>query len=414
MQKVSILSLTFLFSIFSSAQEQLTLTDTDRLLIKNNLELLVAQYNINIAEAQKTQAKLFSNPELSVQIPAYSKQEGWLDLKKDIDISLQQAVQIAGKRKAGIQLAEGQKELALQQYELLAKQLKYAVHNSFFTIYYLKQSIDKTHLEISKIKNIIDALKIQYNKGNITLNELIRVTASYNSLSNSILELQNSIDEEKSNLKTLLLLSPDSDFILSPTSSELDKYSLDFINLSDVLAKAEEQQPQIKLAEAAIRLNKMQLKYEKKQALPDLQFGAGYSKSGEYVPNAVYFSAGIAIPLFNRNQGNIKTAEYQLKQAQTDKELQQNILKNKIVWDFGKIKAILERNSGIDPDFEKQFDALMTHVSENYMKRNISLLEFTDLIETYHEQIVQLNHLKLQQIMAYEDLDYDTGYNLFN
>jgi cobalt-zinc-cadmium efflux system outer membrane protein len=416
MQKIRNLLFSFFIFVFSSAQtnnQNITLSETDRLLIKNNLELLVAKYNVNVAEAQRIQAKLFNNPELAVEVPAYSKEKGWFNVRGDIDVSIQEAIQIAGKRKAGIKLAESQKELAGWQYELLAQQMKYVVHNSFFTIYYLQKSIDKTGIEISKIRNIIDALKTQYNKGNVTLNELIRVTATYNSLSNSMLDLTNSINEEKNNLSVLLLLDPALDFTPAPTPAELDKYSLDLLSLPYVIEKAEEQHPQIKLAEAGINMSERQLKYEKKQVVPDLQLGVGYSKEGGYVPNLTYASVGLSIPIFNRNQGNIKAMEYQLKQAQLDKNIQENILKNNIILAYTKIQSIQENNDKIAPDFESQFDELMTSVSDNYMKRNISLLEFTDLIETYQDQIVQLNNLRLQRIMAYEDLDYNTGYTLF-
>ncbi len=416
MQKI--IRLSFLFFAFvplfaQTNNQNLTLAETDQLLIKNNLSLLAAKYNVNIAESQKIQAKLFDNPDLALTIPAYSKEHGWFDVVGDVDVSLMQAIKIAGKRKAGIDLAESQKQLAVWQYELLAKQLKYAVHSSYFTIYYLQKSIDKTSTETIKLKTIINALQVQYNKGNVTLNEFIRITASYNSLSSDILELQNSIHQEKNNLRTLLLLSSESDFTPTPTFSELNKYSLSLTSLPDIIQKAEAQHPEIKLADASVYASEMQLKYEKKQAIPDLQFGVGYSKDGDYTKYLTYANFGVSIPIFNRNQGNIKAAEYQVKQSQVARDNQKNILESQIKYSYDRVKAIEARTSDIGSDFESQFDLLMTNVSENYMKRNLSMLEFTDLIESYHEQIVQLNNLKLEKILSYEDLNYNTGYNLF-
>ncbi len=413
-----IISFSLLFFCFVSLYAQtnnrnLTLTETDQLLIKNNLSLLAAKYNIDIAESQKIQAKLFDNPDLAVTIPAYSKDHGWFDVVGDVDVSLMQAIKIAGKRKAGIDLAESQKQLAVWQYELLAKQLKYAVHSSYFTIYYLQKSIDKTTTETAKLKTIINALKVQYDKGNVTLNELIRITASYNSLSSDILELQTSIYQEKNNLRTLLLLGGGTDFTPTPTTTELNKYSLSLTSLPDIIQKAQEQHPEIKLADANVYANEMLLKFEKKQAVPDLQFGVGYSKDGDYVKYLTYANFGVSIPIFNRNQGNIKSAEYQVKQSQLDRDNQKNMLESQIKYSYDRVKAIEARTSDIGSDFESQFDLLMTNVSENYMKRNLSLLEFTDLIESYHEQVVQLNNLRLEKILSYEDLNYNTGYNLF-
>lgn len=407
-------SLLLFVNLFYTQNKNLTLADADDLLIKNNLSLFAARYEVDMAEANKIQARLFDNPDISFQVPAYSKDKGWFDLNGDYELTLQQAIKIAGKKKSGVNLAESQKKLANWQYELLVKQLIYAVHNSYFTIYYLQQSINKTSVEIEKIKTIIDALQVQYKKGNVTLNEVIRMTATYNSLSSDVLELQNSISGEQNNLRTLLLIKPEYELTPTPTTTELNKYSLKLINLNDAIDKSMAQHPEIKIAEAEIYMNQMQLKYEKKQVIPDLQIGIGFSKNGEYVKNETLANIGFSIPIFNRNQGNIKNAEYKIKQSEIEKKNQENIISNQIKLSFEKIKALENRYSHLDPEFEKQFDFLMTSVSDNYMKRNLSLLEFTDLIETYHEQIIQLNNLKLQKLLAYEELNYNTGYAIFN
>lgn len=407
-------SLLLFVNFFYTQNKNLTLADADDLLIKNNLSLLAARYEVDMAEANKIQARLFDNPDISFQVPAYSKDKGWFDLNGDYELTLQQAIKIAGKKKSGVNLAESQKQLANWQYELLVKQLIYAVHNSYFTIYYLQQSINKTSVEIEKIKTIIDALQVQYKKGNVTLNEVIRMTATYNSLSSDVLELQNTISGEQNNLRTLLLIKPEYELTPTPTNTELNKYSLQLINLNDAIDKSMAQHPEIKIAEAEIYMNQMQLKYEKKQVIPDLQLGLGFSKNGEYVKNETLANIGFSIPIFNRNQGNIKNVEYKIKQSEIEKKNQENIISNQIKLSFEKIKALENRYSHLDPEFEKQFDFLMTSVSDNYMKRNLSLLEFTDLIETYHEQIIQLNNLKLQKLLAYEELNYNTGYAIFN
>lgn len=407
-------SLLLFVNFFYTQNKNLTLADADDLLIKNNLSLLAARYEVDMAEANKIQARLFDNPDISFQVPAYSKDKGWFDLNGDYELTLQQAIKIAGKKKSGVNLAESQKQLANWQYELLVKQLIYAVHNSYFTIYYLQQSINKTSVEIEKIKTIIDALQVQYKKGNVTLNEVIRMTATYNSLSSDVLELQNTISGEQNNLRTLLLIKPEYELTPTPSTTELNKYSLQLINLNDAIDKSMAQHPEIKIAEAEIYMNQMQLKYEKKQVIPDLQIGIGFSKNGEYVKNETLANIGFSIPIFNRNQGNIKNAEYKIKQSEIEKKNQENIISNQIKLSFEKIKVLENRYSHLDPEFEKQFDFLMTSVSDNYMKRNLSLLEFTDLIETYHEQIIQLNNLKLQKLLAYEELNYNTGYAIFN
>ena len=64
-----------LASGYGSAQTQpileLNIDQAEQLFFKNNFLLLAKQYDINSAEAQVIQAKLYPNPELSADLVAY-------------------------------------------------------------------------------------------------------------------------------------------------------------------------------------------------------------------------------------------------------------------------------------------------------------------------------------------------------
>jgi cobalt-zinc-cadmium efflux system outer membrane protein len=55
-------------SSFMAAQQQMSLRDCEEAFQKNNLQLLAEQYNINMADADILQAKIWELPQLSGQI----------------------------------------------------------------------------------------------------------------------------------------------------------------------------------------------------------------------------------------------------------------------------------------------------------------------------------------------------------
>ena len=57
------------------------------------------------------------------------------------------------------------------------------------------------------------------------------------------------------------------------------------------------------------------LKLEKSRAIPDLTAGLGYRRLSGSDDNALVGGISIPLPLFNRNQGNIREAEYRLARA---------------------------------------------------------------------------------------------------
>jgi cobalt-zinc-cadmium efflux system outer membrane protein len=71
-------------SSFMAAQQQMSLRDCEEAFQKNNLQLLAEQYNINMADADILQAKIWELPQLSGQINAYNPED-----RKSFDADIQ-------------------------------------------------------------------------------------------------------------------------------------------------------------------------------------------------------------------------------------------------------------------------------------------------------------------------------------
>ena len=51
---------------------------------------------------------------------------------------------------------------------------------------------------------------------------------------------------------------------------------------------------------------------------------------------------------------------------------------------------------------------------QNYLKRNMTLIEFTDFYESYRTAMLQINQLQDDRADAFETLNYATGTDLYN
>jgi cobalt-zinc-cadmium efflux system outer membrane protein len=69
--------------------------------------------------------------------------------------------------------------------------------------------------------------------------------------------------------------------------------------------------------------------------------------------------------------------------------------------------------SGLDKNFSKEFDSLSKDVLEQYLKRNMGLLDFLTFYDSYKTNIVQLNNILSNLANAYENIDYVTGTDFF-
>lgn len=103
--------LLFAFQVFRAGAEspvvRLSLQDAEERFSTCNLNLIAERYNIDMAEAELIQAKLFDNPVISLEQNVYNRLNGkYFDMGREGEaaIEIEQLIQIAGQRNNRIRL----------------------------------------------------------------------------------------------------------------------------------------------------------------------------------------------------------------------------------------------------------------------------------------------------------------------
>jgi cobalt-zinc-cadmium efflux system outer membrane protein len=96
-----------------AAQQQMSLVECEEAFQKNNLQLLAEQYNINMADADILQAKIWELPQLSGQFNAYNPQDKkFFDVGHSKGAGITQLIYMGGKKKNEIAFAKSNKEIS--------------------------------------------------------------------------------------------------------------------------------------------------------------------------------------------------------------------------------------------------------------------------------------------------------------
>ncbi len=122
----------------------------------------------------------------------------------------------------------------------------------------------------------------------------------------------------------------------------------------------------------------------------------------------------IDLPVFNRNQGNIKNAKALISNTEATQRFTQATVDENVATSLQKAFAEQRLYLSIDPKFAADFERLTGEVIKNYEKRNISILDFLDFYDSYKQNAVQLNTILFNRVSAFEDINYYTGTNFFN
>src|SRR5579863_930718 len=123
---------------------------------------------------------------------------------------------------------------------------------------------------------------------------------------------------------TLAALAGKGDLPVNPLQGELEKTPE--LNAEQMVDSIVADSPTVKRAQQEAAVAQARLKDAKRESVPDLQLRAGEQYNGERVSEnpakatgaQSFASAGINIPLWNRNQGNIGAAKAEIERAEHD------------------------------------------------------------------------------------------------
>ncbi len=396
---------------------RITLPEAEKQFLQKNLTLLAEKYNIDIAEALVVQAKLYTNPNLSVTGNIYNPQQ-----KKLLDVSnqsgeymvaVQQLIRVAGKRNKEIKLAETSIRLSENRFFDLLRTLRFSLRSNFYSAYYLQNSINAYQAQIASLTKLNESYEALKTKGVVTIKDAIRIKSLLYSLKAEQTGLQNQLNDVEAELQILL---QDNKTRFTPAVEKNDALSASFkqMNLTDLIDTAYQYRFDLKLAENTLLYNQQNLALQKALAKPDITLGAQFDKRGSFVDNASFLNVAIDLPFFNRNQGNIKAAKFGIDQSKVVLTQQKNSVENEVQLAYIKALNTDKMLQSIDPGFRDEFENVLQSVTQNFEKKNISLIDFTDFNESYKNNILQINQIQNEKMQAIETLNFTVGKTILN
>ena len=392
---------------------KLSLSDAEQQFSQKNFLLLAQKYGIEASKAAIIQAGLLPNPTVSLEQTVISQptiaNDAPIGPFGQRAIQLQQLIQIAGKRNKQIALAKAGVEISQSQFLELIRELLFQLRSSFYQIHYLQRTLLMYNQEIQKITGLVNAYQDQVQKGNIPQKELIRLQSFLITLEGEASGIINQITDNQTTIK--VLLADRSITIIDPLvdDTEIENIKLTGLNLADLIESATQNRPDLKVQEANAQYSIANFNLQKALAKPDITVGYSYDRSGSYVNDYHALTLSMALPFFNRNQGNIKIAENQIEANKQYFSQTQIQLENEVLQAFTKAQENDRLFLKIDKKFQTNFEKLISGVLENYQKRNLTLIEFTDFLESYKNTVSQLNSLQNNRIQAFENLNFVVG-----
>ena len=394
----------------------LTLKEAEQRFLERNLSLIAERYNIDMAQAQVLQAKLFENPVISLEQNVYNRLNGkYFDFGKEGEavVEIEQVIHLAGQRNKQVRLEKINKEIAEYQFEEVMRTLRQELNEKFVEVYFLSKSIAIYEKEVNSLQALLGGMKIQQEKGNISLMEISRLESMLFSLRKEKNERENDLLTTRGELNLLLNLPEDTQVQLSLDEEVLQQLDLSQLSFADLKAIINER-PDQKIARSTVNASRANLKLQKSMAFPEFSVKGNYDRVGNFINDYFAIGVSLSVPIFNRNQGNIKAARFSIQQAGVQQEYAANRAEMELFTAYTSLEKATQLYQSTNMDLERNFEKLITGVNENFTRKNISLLEFIDYYDSYKETCIQLYEIKKNVFLAMENLNTVVGQNVLN
>jgi cobalt-zinc-cadmium efflux system outer membrane protein len=391
------------------------------------LLLIAERLEVPKAEAMVLQAKLWPNPTVSldeINLWATQKQLGVFGQElqgfnggnfgrnQQISFSIEQLILTAGKRKKLTALEQVNVEKSKQYFEDLMRHLKIEFRQQLTQLQYLQFNRIIYQNQISSVRQLTQAYQKQMELGNIPKGEYIRLKALELEFSKQINELNKEINEAQKELKLLMRLPANVQLVLTDEAYLKNAESFKLISLAALLDTAKSTRPDLKIAELDQTYFSKLYAYEKAQRTPNVTLKGGYDRGGNFMYNFVGFGVAMDLPVFNRNQGNIRYANLGIEQSKIRFEQQTLSITNEIVLAWQNLNASLQFYESIEPDYEKTLDDLLNAYTRNFTNRNMSLLEYLDFLDAYLENKKIILEAGKEVNDKVEELNFSVGTDL--
>ena len=396
---------------------RLALPDAEQRFSQNNLAVLAQQYNVTVAQAQAVQARIIDNPTLYVEQDVLRRRisrpvvpEGTLG--NEAIVTVQQLFSIAGRRKAAGRVA--QQAAVVEQYNLqdLLRTLRYQLRTTFYDLVFKQQTLKVYNTEINSLSRTVNLYQTQFEKGNVALKEVIRLRAFLFTLQSEKQALLTDMAAEQSDLHVLLRDPTGTTYTPVVDLGRTRNLSLNAYSEQQLTDTALVLRTDLNARRASLEQQNLNLNLQRKLATPDLAVGYTYDNAGSYINNYSALTLGMAIPIFNRNQGNIQVAQAQIAGGKLLVDQQQLIVQSEVHQAYQLAVRSDELFQSTDRD-TAPFARLMTGIEQSYAKRVLTVVEYLDFFESYKNNLVQLNTLRANRVRAFEQLNFAVGKPIF-
>ena len=295
----------------------ITLDQAIQMALEHNHNLLAARTTIQQNEAQEITANLRPDPVLlgdTQFLPIFQPSNfsaDYMDNTAQFDVGVSYLFERGKKRQHRLQAAKDQTAVTRWQVADNERTLTFAVATDFINVELAESTLELANKDLKSFQETVDITEARYKAGNIGLDDFLKMKLQMLQFQTDVAQAKLARVQGLSDLRQLLgyeQVSADYDvtgsFDYQPMKGGLE----------DMQAAALKSRPDLQAAQQGIAAANSAFNLQKAIGKRDVTGQIDYTHIG-YL-NDVSLFGSMQLPIFDRNQGEIKRAGYAITQAQ--------------------------------------------------------------------------------------------------
>src|SRR5580700_4506590 len=312
-----------------SEQKTITLEELQQMALQNNPTFAQSAANIQAAEGRKKQSGLYPNPTVGYQgeqIRGGSFHGG------EQGFFVQQDIVLNGK--LGLNRTIFDQELKQAETESEEQQVRVVtnVRMSYIQALAAQQTLELRQT-LSKLAD--DAVQTSHQLANVGQADAPDVLESEVEAQQADLAVTLAEQNQQRIWKALSAVVGNVRLPLMRLEGKLEDTPP--VNADELVEKIANDSPAVRIAEIGVKRAEASLARAKRESIPDLQIRGGMEQNGELLSEPSgkpvglqgFADVGVRIPIFNRNQGNVATANADVERARREVERVKFVLRER-------------------------------------------------------------------------------------
>ena len=374
----------------------------------NNPVLKREQYNVAISQADITTAQLRPNPVINnqslqlVQPSKFPEKSNWSNgANRQVWWQVTKPFQLPVQRQNKINFAEQNVKLTQKQYAETERNLFHDVAQKWLDVWVAGKQLDILGNAKSNIDSLATINKLRLKNQVITSTDLARTELLANQYALQIKSAKQVYENELINLRFL---------IGSPVAVQIDSSDqFQFAMPSEmdaIVQDALQKRTDIQAIKSTMDVADANIKLQKSSALPTPELGLIYNPQNKTQYMGVYGT--LAIPLFSRNQGEIRKSEVVKQQAEQDLRVTESQIQSEIQTAYQTYQTQRQNLQNFSELLSKS-QSILNSVKYSYLRGGTTIIDFLEAQRSWLETQQQYYDILQKYRQSYIDLLYTSG-----